>query len=306
MELSKIAAELQQVTASLPPARFEDPQQVHLMRAGLAQMPDIPVPEGVTRQYAPIAGAIGAHIFTPSTPVPRAALLWIHGGGMLVGEAKQDHGRVGEVCARLGITVVSVDYRLAPEYPYPIPLDDCAAVWHWLLSSACALGVDPARIAIGGQSAGSGLAAGLALRLRDEGGVQPAAQWLFCPMLDDRTAADLALDAVEHFLWDNRANRAGWTAYIGNPGADDVPPYAAPARADDLQDLPPTWIGTGTAELFYREDVAYAKALQSAGNAVVLDEVLGAPHGFEAIASNSPLGRDYLDRASSWLARALS
>jgi acetyl esterase/lipase len=242
------------------------------------------------------------HLFSPAGQSTGAALLWIHGGGMVIGAAAQDHRRNVALAEELGIAVASIDYRLAPEHPFPQPLEDCHRAWKWLQAEAPRYGIDAERIAIGGQSAGGGLAAGLVQRLADEGGVPPAAQWLFCPMLDDRTAADRDLDAVRHAVWDNRANRVGWRAYLGvEPGGESVPPYAVPARRTDLAGLPPTWIGTGTAELFNAEDIAYARALQAAGVDCTLDNVAGAPHGFESAGPGLPLARAYLQRAQEWL-----
>jgi acetyl esterase/lipase len=199
---------------------------------------------------------------------------------------------------------VSAEYRLAPQHPFPAPLDDCLAAWDWLVASGRA---GERRLAVGGQSAGGGLAAALAQRVRDERVVQPTAQWLFCPMLDDRTAAFAGFDTARHFLWDNRSNRAGWAAYLAQaPGAAVVPAYAVPARRENLTGLPATWIGTGTAELFHAEDVAYARALAEAGVEVTLDEVPGAPHAFERLAARTPVARDYLARSFSWLGERLA
>ena len=138
-----------------------------------------------------------------------------------------------------GILVANVEYRLAPTHQYPAAIDDCVEAWQWLLQSAGELGIDPARIAIAGQSAGGGLAAALALRVHDAGGVQPAAQILFCPMIDDRTALRSELDGNDYLMWNTRHNRQAWSWYLGQPaGAPEVPAYAAPARRDDLSGLP--------------------------------------------------------------------
>lgn len=247
-----------------------------------------------------------ARVYAPRDRRSEAALLWIHGGGFVIGAAKIDDRICGETAKALGVTVVSAEYRLAPRHPFPAPLDDVHAVWRWTLAHAGELGIDAARVAIGGQSAGAGLAANLVQRIHDEGGTQPVAQWLFCPMLDDRTAADTSLDAVKHFIWDNAANREGWAAYLGEaPGAPTLPAYAAGARRDDLSGLPKTWIDCGTVELFHDEDVAYADRLRAAGVDVTLDEVAGAPHGFETWAADTPSAQAVLARAREWLAGAL-
>jgi acetyl esterase/lipase len=242
------------------------------------------------RVYRPHAGASGA------------ALLWLHGGGLIVGTPRMDDARCGAWARELGLVVASVDYRLAPEHPFPAALDDAHTAWGWLQASAAALGVDPARVALGGASAGGGLAASLAQRLRDEGAVRPAAQLLLYPMLDDRTAARRELDDAGHLVWHNRSNRAGWSAYLGSPpGAPELPAHAAAARCDDLRGLPPAWIGVGDLDLFLDEGRAYAERLDRAGVAVVLHEVAGAPHGFDALAPHAPLARAFAARQLAFL-----
>ena len=170
-------------------------------------------------------------IYDPQTAGCRPALLWIHGGGLVVGSASQDDGLCSRTAATLGIVVVSVDYRLAPEHPYPEAIDDVFHAWQWMVSHADRLRIDTTRLAIGGESAGGGLAACLVQRVHDAGGPQPIAQWLFAPMLDDRTAADRSLDVVNHFVWNNKANRFGWRAYLSKePGSSSIPKYAAASR----------------------------------------------------------------------------
>jgi acetyl esterase/lipase len=277
---------------------------------GLLRLAPAPKPSpDVAYERIDLGGDVVIHVFTPVGESSGAALLWIHGGGMVIGCAAQDHSRMVELVADLKIMVVSVDYRLAPEHPFPGPMDDCHRAWQWLLANAEGRGIDATRLAIGGQSAGGGIAAGLVQRLADEAGAQPAAQpaaqWLFCPMLDDRTAADRELDLLRHKVWNNAANRVGWRAYLDRePGVSDVPPYASPARRSDLTGLPPAWIGTGTAELFHAEDRAYAHALQRASVDCVLDSVDGAPHAFESV-SRTPLAHSYIRRSRLWLREKL-
>jgi acetyl esterase/lipase len=238
-----------------------------------------------------------------------AGLLWIHGGGMIIGAPRQDDRFCAETAAQLGITIASADYRMAPEHPYPLPQQDCRAVWLWLQANAAELGVDPARVAVGGSSSGGGLAASLVNTLHDAGGVQPAGQWLLYPMLDDRTAARVELDAVDHYVWNNVANRVGWSALLRGtavPGADGVPSAAAPARREDLAGLPPAWIGVGSVDLFHDESVDYARRLAEAEVPVTLDVVPGAPHGFESLAPHAGVVRDIVGRARQWLAATTS
>lgn len=261
---------------------------------------------GVRTTRVALRHGAGVEVVRPGDRGTAAALFYIHGGGMVIGAPAQDHLLAAELARELGIVVVLADYRLAPEHPYPTPIDDCEHGWLWLHESTSSLGVDPERIALGGQSAGGGLAAMLAHRLRDRGGVQPAALWLFCPMLDDRTAADRSLDALRHPVWNNRSNRVGWRSFLGvEPGSPGVPAAAVPARGADLSGLPPMWIGTGTADLFHAEDRAYGQALADAGVAVTVDEVAGAPHGFEIAARFAPVAGDYVRRSRAWLAGRL-
>jgi acetyl esterase/lipase len=234
-------------------------------------------------------------------------LLWIHGGGFVIGTASQDNAFCAVTARDLGIVVVAAGYRLAPENPFPAALDDVACAWQWLQHSAEALGADPGRIAIGGQSAGGGLAACLVQRIHDAGGVQPAAQWLFCPMLDDRTAARGELDRVGHFLWNNSLNRTGWSAYLGTgPGGSAPPEYAVAARRTDLRGLPPAWIGVGDIDLFCEEDRDYARRLRDAGVECAFDLVKGAPHGFETFAPKAAVTQRYLQRGRAWLGAQLN
>jgi acetyl esterase/lipase len=260
---------------------------------------------GVTLSTVPV-GAGAVRVYRPEGELSGAGLLWVHGGGYVIGQAAMDD-RFCSVTARdLGLVVVSVEYRLSPEHPFPLPLDDCLAAWTWFQEHADGLGVDPARVVVGGQSAGGGLAAGLVQRLHDAGGTQPVAQLLMCPMLDDRTAARRELDAVGHWVWSNRRNRAGWAAYLGQePGLAEVPPHAVPARRDDLAGLPPTYVGVGDIDLFHDENVSYAERLRAAGVPCDLDVVPGAPHGFESIVPASALTARYLGRARAWLRRAV-
>ena len=203
----------------------------------------------------------------PASANPAPALLWIHGGGYVMGTAKQDDRLCRRFARELGVTVAAVDYRLAPEHPYPAPLEDCYAALTWL---AALPAVDPARVAIGGASAGGGLTAALALLARDRGEVTPTLQLLAYPMLDDRSAS--GPENPNYRLWSPKSNRFGWAAYLGN--AD--PNIAVPARHEDLSGLPPAWIGVGTNDLFHDEDLAYAERLTAAGVPCQVEVVPGA------------------------------
>lgn len=226
------------------------------------------------------------------------ALLWIHGGGYVIGSAAQDDA-IGRRFARdLDMTVAAVDYRLAPEYPYPIPLQDCYAALGWLSALPA---VDPARVAIGGASAGGGLTAALALLARDRGEIAVAAQLLVYPMLDDRTSRRADLDESHYRLWNRKANAYGWSSYLG----DADPDVAVPARRADLRGLPPAWLGVGTNDLFHREDVEYAERLTAAGVPCEVEIVAGAFHGFDALATKAPVSQSFFASQVDWLRRNL-
>jgi acetyl esterase/lipase len=249
--------------------------------------PSVPGVRLEQRNIEPYGGRpeVGVHVYEP--PVrrrPSGALLWIHSGGLISGRPQQDHDLCGRFADELGILVVSVDYRLAPENPFPAGLHDCHTALTWLHRNADALGVDPARIAIGGASAGGGLAAVLAQRAHDDGGLPVAFQLLVYPMLDDRTVLRTDHEGRGRFGWTPASNRFAWSAYLGGrPRADDAPGYAVAARRGDLSGLPPAWIGVGDLDLFYPEDVEYAERLRSVGVDCELHVEPGMYHGADVI-----------------------
>ena len=246
-----------------------------------------------------LPGGAGARLYRPTAAAaPTAALLWIHGGGYLLGSPEQDDALCRRYMQRLGITVAAVRYRLAPEHPYPIPLEDCYRVLTWLAGLP---GVDADRIAIGGASAGGGLTAALSFLARDRGEVSPALQVLSYPMLDDRTVGP-DLEKPGFRLWNARSNRFGWTSYLG--GAD--PAVAVPARRTDLVGLAPAWLGVGTLDLFCAEDLAYAARLNAAGVECEVHEVPGAFHGFDGLAPKAAVSQAYFDSQCASLSRALT
>ena len=244
-------------------------------------------------------------IRAPPDGRPRPGLLWIHGGGYVLGRASQDDALCARFAQRLGVTVVSVDYRLAPAHPFPTPVEDCFAAFDFVHREASRLQIDPARVIVGGASAGGGLAAALVLLVHDRRRPAPRFQLLVYPMLDDRTVLR-DVDARQHRVWDAASNRLGWTSYLGRePGSPDVPAHAAPARRDDLSGLPPAWIGVGTNDLFHDEDVAYAERLRAAGVPASLELVEGAFHGFDQVLANAPVSRRFFDAQVEAIRRAL-
>lgn len=262
----------------IPTARANRAALAATLRAARAPDPSVAVtddsvpgdPPVRVRRYRPI----GADL---AEPLP--CLVWIHGGGHVVGEVEQDDPLLEHLVATLGITAVSVDWRRSPEHPFPAELDDCYATLAWVHAEAARLGVDPARIVVGGASSGGGSAAGLALLARDRGGPPIVAQLLVYPMLDDRTdsPAHAWLDGTN--LWHRVKNRMAWAAYLD--GADPVPAYAAPARATDLGGLPPAFLAVGDLDLFAEEDAVYAARLIAAGVPTELHVYPGGVHGFD-------------------------
>jgi acetyl esterase/lipase len=248
-------------------------------------------------------GPTSVRVHRPPGPGPWPALLWIHGGGYVIGTAGQDDALCHHFADTLGIVVAAVDYRLAPESPFPAPLDDCYRALTWLAEQS---EVDADRVAVGGASAGGGLAAALALMARDRGEVRLAFQLLSYPMLDDRTATRTDIDEHRFRLWNNRSNRFGWQSYTGlPPGSPGVSGLAAPARSEDLSRLPPAWIGVGTLDLFHDEDLAYAARLEQAGVDCDVVEVEGAFHGFDLIRPQAGVSEAFRRAQGAALAAAL-
>jgi acetyl esterase/lipase len=210
-----------------------------------------------------------------------------------------------EWCPALDVVGVSVEYRLAPEAAFPVPLEDCYAALRWVHAHAADLGIDPDRIGIQGTSAGGGLAAALALLARDRGEVPLAFQILECPMIDDRLETESSrIDRLQ--VWSRESNTYGWSAYLGPlAGSDEVPYTAAPARAEDLSDLPPAIVCVGGADGFRDEDVQYALRLMQAGVATELHVYPGAPHGAQ-IVPTAPAASQWWRDVTEWLTRRVA
>ena len=235
---------------------------------------------------------VSVRVYEPAEWVDGRAVLYVHGGGYISGDAVMSETGSRRYAERLGALVAAVNYRLPPTYRFPTPLEDCYAGLQWLAGHP---GVDTAKIVVAGESAGGGLAAALAQLAVDRGEVIPAGQLLVYPMLDDRTAVRSDLDGA-YKIWNNVSNGVGWRAYTGvEPGGEEMSPYAVPARRDDLTGLPPAWIGVGTADLFEEEDIAYAERLRAAGVPVVLEVVPGAFHGFDGLRPKAAVSRAFFD-----------
>nr|MDT0658572.1 alpha/beta hydrolase [Micromonospora sp. DSM 115978] len=237
---------------------------------------------------------------------PLPAVYHTHGGGMIVGDNRTGLPAMLDWAQELGLVVVSVEYRLAPEHPDPAPVQDCYAGLVWTAEHAEELGIDPDRILIAGGSAGGGLAAGVALMARDLGGPALIGQVLICPMIDDRNDTPSSLQMAGLGVWDRTSNDTGWTALLGDRrGGPDVSPYAAPARATDLTGLPPAFIDVGSAETFRDEDVSYATRIWQAGGRAELHVWPGGFHGFDGLAPQAALSQEAQAARLRWLRRLL-
>ncbi len=236
----------------------------------------------------------------------RGAILHIHGGGYVSGNATALAPTYRRLAYELDCVIASVDYRLAPETRFPGAIEDCYAALAWLVGEAAALGVDRSRIGVMGESAGGGLAASLALLARDRGEHELAFQHLVYPMLDDRTCvAPAPHPYAGEFVWTAGSNRFGWRSLLGvEPGGPDVSPYAAAARAADLSGLPPAFINTGALDLFIDEGIGYAQRLIRAGVPTELHVYPGAFHGFHFVA-DAFVTRQAVGDSTNALRRAL-
>ncbi|WP_176594372.1 alpha/beta hydrolase [Sphingobium sp. EM0848] len=264
---------------------------------------------GVTRRDITVRGfenaEIGVSVLSRTDHAdPGPGIFYTHGGGMVAGDRLAGVQVLLPWIVAHDAVVVTVEYRLAPEFPDPYPVEDCYAALVWMAENAAEIGIDVARLIIAGISAGGGLAAGTALLARDRGGPLLTGQMLICPMLDDRdqTMSSKQFDGVG--LWDRASNVMGWTALLGDRrGGECVSIYAAPARATDLSDLPPAFIDCGSAEVFRDEDVAYATALWAAGVQAELHVWPGGFHGFDMMAPTSAIGAAAIAARDSWVAR---
>lgn len=301
--------ELHPLLELLPAIELDD-TLLHQLRDNSALAPVLGDPEeaGVTREEVHIPGGTGpgvrALLYKPSEQAAsEAGYLHIHGGGYVAGNPEASDPVNLQICAKLGVVVLSVAYRLAPEHPIPAPLDDCYTGLAWLHEQAPALGVNPERVGIGGESAGGGLAAALAIKARDAGEYAICHQHLTYPMLDDRTgtAEQPGDPLVGEFLWTRQANQYGWRSYLG-----DAPAQApqVPARLDDFTGLPSTWMATAALDLFRDENIDYAHKLMQAGVPTELISYPAACHGFQLI-PGTQIGTRYARDHLEALARGL-
>ncbi len=274
---------------------------VEARRAALDPMLDYfnnhaqPPPDGVEISEHRIPAADGSELlarwYRRSSDGSGAAVLYLHGGGMILGSVPIFDGPVARYVARSGVAMLSIQYRLAPEHPHPTPVEDAYAGLVWLAEHAGELGVDADRLAVMGDSAGGGLAAGVAILARDRNGPRLTHQVLIYPMLDDRnTTPDPHVAPFAGWSYDD--NITGWDALLGAGHEQrDVDPSAAPARIADATGLPPAYIEVGQLDIFRDEDVRYALTLSQAGVPVELHLHPGVPHEYDAIAFDAAVAR---------------
>ena len=285
-----LAAMLQAAGAVEPPAAGDTETRRQTLNGMFAQLgllqtdTDAVQVDSFTMPVAGVSVELRWYTQTRQTPAGGVAL-YLHGGGMICGNLDVYDRFIKSYVAKSGVPILAVDYRLAPEHPHPAPVEDCYAALLWLKEHASELGVDAARITVMGDSAGGGLAAGVALMARDRGGPALAQQVLIYPMLDNRTT-DPDAELEPFVTWTYADNITGWGALLGG-GSPDA--YASPAHADSLSGLPPTYLEVGELDIFRSEDVLYATRLWSAGVPTELHVHPGCPHAFDAFAPDADI-----------------
>jgi acetyl esterase/lipase len=266
-----------------------------LSRGGAVAFERRVIPGGITVLILRPAGQDG--------PLP--GMVYLHGGGMMIGDESSDADQLLDWVEQVGMVIVSVRYRRAPEHPYPRPVEDCHAALLWAVAESAELRMD-GRLFVAGVSAGGGLAAATALLNRDRGGPALAGQILICPMLDDRNVAEPQEAPLPWATWGRASNRTGWTALLGDArGGPEVPSYAAPARATDLAGLPPAYLDVGSADIFREEDIDYARRIWAAGGTAELHVWAGGFHGFEVRVPGAAVSVAARQARVDWLRRAL-
>jgi acetyl esterase/lipase len=290
-------------------AGFTFEQLPALRSQRMAQLAAVELSDRVERCDYRVPGPAGAPEVTIRVHRPAGhaetlpCIYWMHGGGYVLGTYEMDDLRFDRWCQTLNCVGVSVEYRLAPETPYPGPLEDCYAGLKWVHDNAAQLQIDRSRLGIGGASAGGGLAAGLALLARDRGEVPLSFQLLVYPMIDDRMVTESSKWDVP--IWPPASNERGWAAYLGDLVGGDVPIYAAAARATNLAGLPPALVLVGALDGFLDEDVDYAMRLTHAGVPTELHVYPGGPHGFDALLPGTALARRARRHMEEWLEHVL-
>jgi acetyl esterase/lipase len=313
----KLDPELAELAKGIPDFDFSNPSETRRVIAEMVQEATggvrptddrvevedrtIPGPDG--------GGEIPVRIFTPrGAERPLPALVLFHGGAFVVGDLEfPTHPRALFYAAEAGVAVVAVDYRLAPEHPFPAGAEDCYAATVWTVEHAGELGIDPARVGVGGESAGGNLAAVVALMARDRGGPSLALQLLLYPVTDDRMETPSSREFVASPVWDARKGVQMWQHYVGSFGSGtDVSPYAAPARMHDLSGLPHAYVLTCESDPLRDEGIQYALRLLGDGVSVELRNASGTYHAFDIFGIETQAGRAEMDRQAEVLRRVLA
>ena len=261
------------------------------MRAVLAERPIVPSAVTVNEEVQTIStedGELNVYIYRKTSATNQPALLWIHGGGYILGNAQDERARV--IADACDCTVVSVDYRLAPEHPFPAGPNDCYAALKWMNEQAAALGIDSERIVIGGASAGAGMAAGVVLMNRDNANYPLQLQLLLYPMLDNLHGTPSG-QIENHPVWKQETSFNAWEMYLDGTPGEEASPYAVAARASDLSGLPPAYICVGATDLFCDEDIEYARRLDLAGVDVELAVFPGVYHAAESFVPGAKVSK---------------
>lgn len=264
-----------------------------------------------TRMIKGVESELLVKIYEPKDRhnVKLPAVFWIHGGGYVIGHPDGDDGLCE--CFVLGVNcvVVSIDYRLAPEHPYPAAIEDCYAGLKWTVDNSEELKIDTSRLAIAGASAGGGLTAALTLMARDRGEIQIAFQMPLYPMLDNRNVTPSSYEINKNNLpkaWNREANEIAWKMYLGNDTSEQISYYAAPSRAEDLSGLPPAYTFVGQLDPFRDETLEYVARLAQANVPVEFHLYPGCFHGFDSIPNNAQISRRARSECINALSQALN
>ncbi|MGD8417546.1 MAG: alpha/beta hydrolase [Pseudomonadales bacterium] len=290
LDYDKLDPELRPALDAMPPLEITR-ENVAQIRELMAAQPRPPSRVEVSTDTATVPttdGNVDVFIYRKSSRPAQPALLWIHGGGYIIGSADDERARV--IAGTLDITVVSVDYRLAPEHPFPAGPEDCYATLEWMRHEAGPLGIDPDRIAMGGASAGGGMTAGVALMNRDRANHPLKLQMLLYPMIDNLHDTESG-QYENHPIWNQGTSFRAWEMYLNGTPREAASPYAAAARATELTGLPPTYICVGTEDLFRDEDVEYARRLIAADVPCELALFPGLYHGGDMFVPDAAISR---------------
>lgn len=304
--------EFLEVVTNFPSLQFADPAAQRARFAAMqASAPRVPIPEGITVVTVDLASAVGhpipVRVYSPRRAnVGDVSVLWIHGGGYVTGSVDEDEVLCAHLAARLSIRVISVDYRLAPEHPFPAGFDDCSEVLEAIISPDGPLSSSgDQRVIVAGASAGAGLAAALAVKHRDEGLSRIAGQVLLCPFIDS-TMSTASMDRLASSpIFDRQDAQHCWEHYLGDRRLEP-PAYASPSSATDLTDLPPAYIAAAGLDCLHDEAVDYGTRLRAAGVPVELHSFDGVPHGFTGVAPRTRASRRALGDVTDAITRFIA